>query len=149
VELHVPPLRERRGDVPRLARYLAAKAAHSLGRPAPAISDAAMGRLLGYDWPGNVRELENAIMRAVVLAQESVLGPDDFDLDSTGQTAGADMPAELKDGLVSLDDMERMYVQQVLARTGGHKSRTAEILRVSRGRLDRIIERHHLTVEFD
>jgi DNA-binding NtrC family response regulator len=148
VELHVPPLRERRGDVPRLARYLAAKAAYSLGRPTPAISDAAMGRLLGYDWPGNVRELENAIMRAVVLAQESVLGPDDFDLDSTGQTAGPDMPAELRDGLVSLDDMERMYVQQVLARTGGHKSRTAEILRVSRGRLDRIIERHHLTVEF-
>jgi DNA-binding NtrC family response regulator len=148
VELHVPPLRQRRGDLPRLVHYLATKAAAHLGRPTPVISDAAMGLLLGYDWPGNVRELENAITRAVVLAHGSALGPDDFDIDSSGPVSVPGMPTELQDGLASLDDMERMYVQQVLARTGGHKSRTAEILHVSRGRLDRIIEKHGLTVEF-
>jgi DNA-binding NtrC family response regulator len=148
VELHVPPLRERRGDVPRLARYLVAKAAATLGRPVPGISDAAMGRLLAYDWPGNVRELENAIMRAVVLAQDSVLEPEDFEIDSGGHASMPGMIPELQDGLASLADMERAYVQHVLARTGGHKSRSAEILRVSRGRLDRIIEKHGLTVEF-
>jgi DNA-binding NtrC family response regulator len=148
VELYVPPLRERRGDVPRLARYLVAKAAATLGRPVPGISDAAMGRLLAYDWPGNVRELENAIMRAVVLAQDSVLEPEDFEIDSGGHASMPGMIPELQDGLASLADMERAYVQHVLARTGGHKSRSAEILRVSRGRLDRIIEKHGLTVEF-
>jgi DNA-binding NtrC family response regulator len=148
VELHVPPLRQRRSDVPRLVHYLATKAAATLGRPTPVISDAAMGLLLGYDWPGNVRELENAITRAVVLAHGSVLSPDDFDVESGGPRPLPGMPPELQDGLASLDDMERLYVQQVLARTGGHKSRTAEILHVSRGRLDRIIEKHSLTVEF-
>lgn len=149
VELQVPPLRERRTDIPRLARHLATKAATTLGRPAPTLTDTAMAVLLNHDWPGNVRELENAIMRAVVLAQDSVLGPDDFDIETGhGSLAATSVPAELQEGMASLSEMERSYVQHVLARTGGHKSRTAEILRVSRGRLDRIIEKHGLTVEF-
>jgi DNA-binding NtrC family response regulator len=148
VELYVPPLRDRRGDIPRLARHLAAKAATSLGRPAPVITDAAMAILVSHAWPGNVRELENSIMRAVVLAKDHVLGPDDFEIDDVGPSAMSGAPPELEEGFASLSDMERAYVQHVLARTGGHKSRTAEILRVSRGRLDRIIEKHGLTVEF-
>jgi DNA-binding NtrC family response regulator len=148
VEIQVPPLRERRSDIPRLARHLAAKAAQGVGRATPVITDAAMTRLVSHDWPGNVRELENAIMRAVVLAQDSVLGPDDFDVEVNAAPALSAAPAALQEGLASLSEMERAYVQHVLARTGGHKSRTAEILRVSRGRLDRIIEKHGLTVEF-
>jgi two-component system, NtrC family, response regulator HydG len=149
VEIQVPPLRERRTDIPRLARHLSAKAASTLRRPAPTITDTAMAVLLNHDWPGNVRELENAIMRAVVLAQDAVLGPDDFDIETgQGSLSAANIPPELQEGLASLSEMERSYVQHVLARTGGHKSRTAEILRVSRGRLDRIIEKHGLTVEF-
>jgi DNA-binding NtrC family response regulator len=148
VELYVPPLRERRGDIPRLARYLAAKAAATLGRRPPVITDAAMATLVNQNWPGNVRELENAIMRAVVLAQDGALQPDDFGIESSGPAALSGAPPELQEGLASLADMERVYVQHVLARTGGHKSRTAEILCVSRGRLDRIIEKHGLTVEF-
>jgi DNA-binding NtrC family response regulator len=147
VELQIPPLRDRRGDIPRLARYLAVKAGMSLGRTAPVISDPAMAALLNHDWPGNVRELENAIMRAVVLAQDNVLRAEDFDFDSHGTMSV--LPPELGDGLGTLADMERAYVQHVLAQTGGHKSKTAEILRVSRGRLDRIIEKHGLTAEFD
>jgi DNA-binding NtrC family response regulator len=146
VDLYVPPLRERRGDIPRLARYLAVKAAMSLGRSAPVISDPAMASLLNHAWPGNVRELENAIMRAVVLAQDNVLRADDFHF--SHDTAMSTLPPELGDNLGTLADMERAYVQHVLAQTGGHKSKTAEILRVSRGRLDRIIEKHGLTAEF-
>jgi DNA-binding NtrC family response regulator len=146
VELQIPPLRNRRGDIPRLARYLAVKAGMSLGRTAPVISDAAMATLLNHEWPGNVRELENAIMRAVVLAQDNVLRAEDFDFDNAGAISA--LPLELADGLGTLADVERAYVQHVLAQTGGHKSKTAEILRVSRGRLDRIIEKHGLTAEF-
>jgi DNA-binding NtrC family response regulator len=146
VELQVPPLRHRRGDIPRLARHLAVKAAMNIGRPAPIITDTAMAALLNYDWPGNVRELENAIMRAVVLAQNNVLTEEQFEEESS--VVLQDLPPELEDGLRTLADMERAYVQHVLAQTGGHKSKTAEILKVSRGRLDRIIEKHGLTAEF-
>src|SRR5690606_31957438 len=144
VELYVPPLRDRRGDIPRLARHLAAKAAVSLGRPAPVLTDTALAVLLNHDWPGNVRELENAITRAVVLSQDGVLGDEDFELSPSGPSPLDAAPPELLEGLASLADMERVYVQHVLTRTGGHKSRAAEILRVSRGRLDRIIEKHGL-----
>jgi DNA-binding NtrC family response regulator len=146
VELQLPPLRERRGDIPRLARYLAVKAATSLGRPAPMIADTAMAILLSYDWPGNIRELENAIMRATVLSQGNVLRAEHFE----DHTAGVldELPADMDTGLRPLRDMERAYVQHVLAQTRGHKLKTAEILKVSRGRLDRIIEKHGLTAEF-
>ncbi|HSJ25521.1 MAG TPA: sigma-54 dependent transcriptional regulator [Longimicrobiales bacterium] len=149
VELNVPALRDRRSDIPRLARHLAAKAANAVGKPAPTLTDAAMAVLLGHPWPGNVRQLENAVMRAVVLSQDGVLGPDSFELDEGPAMPELPMVGGLENGLVPLAEMERMYVQYVLARTGGHKSRTAEILRVSRGRLDRIIDRHDLAVELD
>jgi DNA-binding NtrC family response regulator len=146
VELELPPLRERRGDIPRLARYLAVKAALSIGREAPVFEDDAMAILLTYDWPGNIRELENAIMRAVVMSADNSLGAEQF----AGFTSATMVPLSLdsEDGLRTLSDMERAYVQHVLAQTGGHKLKTAEILKVSRGRLDRIIEKHGLTAEF-
>jgi DNA-binding NtrC family response regulator len=146
VELHVPALRNRRGDIPRLARYLAVKAAISIGRPVPVITDSGMAALLNHDWPGNVRELENAITRALVLSQDHMLRAESFDFHTGAAIEAVPMPFE--EGLGSLADMERAYVQHVLAQTGGHKSRTAEILRVSRGRLDRIIEKHGLTADF-
>jgi transcriptional regulator with GAF, ATPase, and Fis domain len=147
VELVVPPLRERRRDIPRLARHLVAKAAWTLGKPAPALADSAMAALMSYDWPGNVRELENAITRAVVLGQERLLKAEDFVLDRSAALE-ARLPPRFEVRLRPLAEMERDYVQHVLAETGGHKSRAARILRVSRGRLDRIIEKHGLTAEF-
>jgi DNA-binding NtrC family response regulator len=146
VELELPPLRDRRGDIPRLARYLAVKSAVSLGRPSPTLSDSAMRVLLSYDWPGNIRELENAVMRAIVMAQDSVLRAEHFEVSTP--IALDSLPPELELGLRPLSDMERAYVQHVLVQTGGHKLKTAEILKVSRGRLDRIIEKHGLTADF-
>ena len=146
VELQLPPLRDRRGDIPRLARYLAVKSAVSLGRPSPTFAESAMRVLLGYDWPGNIRELENAIMRAIVMAQDNVLRAEHFEL--SAPVVLDTLPADLELGLRPLSDMERAYVQHVLVQTGGHKLKTAEILKVSRGRLDRIIEKHGLTADF-
>jgi DNA-binding NtrC family response regulator len=85
-------------------------------------------------------------MRAVVMSKDHVLRADVFE--DLSSPIAVNLPPELVDGLRSLADMERAYVQHVLAQTGGHKSRTAEILRVSRGRLDRIIEKYGLTAEF-
>jgi DNA-binding NtrC family response regulator len=156
VEIVVPPLRERREDIPLLARHLVAKAARLDDRPAPRLPDDVVRRLAIHDWPGNVRELENALMRAVVLAGGDSLTPDHLDfgpgsalvgggngaIGRAGSSGGSAAP-EL-DSVLEL--AERDHVQRVLASTGGHKSRAAEILQISRGRLDRLIEKHGLVV---
>jgi DNA-binding NtrC family response regulator len=148
VEICVPALRDRRSDIPLLARHLVARAAHVAERPAPHIPDDVIRRLTIHDWPGNVRELENALTRAVVLAQGDTITPDHLDLSGplpSGSAAaqGADAGTEL-DSVI--ETTERAHVQRVLLETGGHKSRAAEILQISRGRLDRIIEKHNLVV---
>jgi two-component system response regulator AtoC len=136
VEIRVPPLRDRMSDVPLLAEHLLRKAAETTGsRPlqlAPETSEA----LMSHDWPGNVRELENTLTRAAVLATGDVIRPEHIEV-----AAAVDSGTPR---LVSLEDMEREHVARVLEATGGHKSRTAEILGVSRPRLDRMIERYGL-----
>jgi DNA-binding NtrC family response regulator len=136
VEIRLPPLRERMGDVPLLAEHLLRKAAASTGgRPLHLASDTTEC-LMSHDWPGNVRELENTLTRAAVLATGDVIRPEHIE---TGAT-----PAEGPPRLISLEELEREHVARVLEATGGHKSRTAEILGVSRPRLDRMIERYGL-----
>jgi two-component system, NtrC family, response regulator HydG len=152
VEIVVPPLRERREDIPLLAKHLVARAAELADRPAPRLPDDVVRRLVIHDWPGNVRELENTLMRAVVLAAGDTLTPDhlDFGAGTALAGAGAGDGAGPLDGAAELDRVlemaEKAHVQRVLASTGGHKSRSAEILQISRGRLDRLIEKHGLVV---
>jgi DNA-binding NtrC family response regulator len=151
VEIVVPPLRERREDIPALARHLVAQAARLADRPPPRLPDDVVRRLVIHDWPGNVRELENTLMRAVVLCGGDTLTPDHLDFGPgsvlVGGGAGSDGSGN---GVTDLDAVlemaERDHVQRVLASTGGHKSRSAELLRISRGRLDRLIEKHGLVV---
>jgi DNA-binding NtrC family response regulator len=156
VEIVVPPLRERREDIPLLARHLVAKAARMADRPAPRLPDDVVRRLVIHEWPGNVRELENTLMRAVVLAGGDSLTPDHLDFGpgsvltgGPGHAGNGDQGsagAESHELDMVLEMAERDHVQRVLASTGGHKSRSAELLRISRGRLDRLIEKHGLVV---
>jgi DNA-binding NtrC family response regulator len=151
VEIVVPPLRERREDIPVLARHLVAKAAKLTDRPPLRLPDDVIRRLVIHDWPGNVRELENALMRAVVLAGGDSLTPDHLDFGAGSALIGAGTDgANGAGGSGELDRVlemaEKAHVQRVLATTGGHKSRSAEILQISRGRLDRLIEKHALVV---
>jgi DNA-binding NtrC family response regulator len=153
VEIVVPPLRERREDIPLLARHLVTKAAQLADRPTPRLPDDVIRHLVIHDWPGNVRELENTIMRAVVLAGGDTLTPDLLDFGpGSVLVGGGGNGADDGGGTGSheldmvLEMAERDHVQRVLASTGGHKSRSAELLRISRGRLDRLIEKHGLVV---
>ena len=136
VEIVVPPLRERPADVPVIAEHLVAKVCRALAKPPHVISPEAMDALLAYGWPGNVRELENTVTRAVVVATGDVIRLEHLTLAAPG--AGA-VPLE-----ASLEDVERLHVSRVLASTEWNKSRTAELLGVSRPRLDRIIAKHGL-----
>jgi two-component system response regulator AtoC len=150
IEIRVPPLRERRSDIPLLARHILAKAAEELEREAPGVSTEVMAYLLSQDWPGNVRELENALTRAMVLSR----GPSLSLLDVEGEHwsasprlgSGLDRgsrPASDGDDTLqedSLADVERRHVQRVLALTKGNKSAAARILEVSRPTLNRMIK---------
>jgi DNA-binding NtrC family response regulator len=158
VEIDVPPLRDRRDDIPLLARFLADRIARSLHRPEPVIPDTVMEVLKAYDWPGNVRELENALTRAMVLARGPALRLEHLapgERPSGAWTAtGAgragdrttDQPPDEVPVDASLAAVERAHVARVLRRTGGNKRQAARLLRISRPRLDRLLERHGLVV---
>jgi len=137
VEIHVPPLRERRGDIPLLVDHFVAKIASTLHEPRAAITPAAMKQITEYDWPGNVRELENTLMRAMVLSRGRVIDVGDLSL-------AASRPAKRTRRDDTLREAERVHVERVLARTSGNKRKTARILGISRARLDRIIAKHGL-----
>jgi two-component system response regulator AtoC len=136
VEIVLPPLRERVADIPSLAQHLVHKAATSAGYAEPVISREAIGALLDYPWPGNVRELENCLTRATVLAAGSVIRPDHLALKERPKTGDGPLP--------SLEDLERAHIVRVLAFTEGQKNRAAEILGVSRPRLNRLLQKHGL-----
>ena len=144
VEISVPALRERNGDIPLLTEHLLGKISAKLHRDVRAVSPEVMRELQSYDWPGNVRELENALTRAAVLARGPVIGLEHLTLGAldTGETRGVERIQH--DG--SLEAVEAAHVQEILNQTGGNKRQAARILGVSRPRLDRIIEKHDLIV---
>ena len=142
VEITVPPLRERIGDVVPLAEHLVRKVSESQGRPALMLSRESMDALMTHTWPGNVRELENCLTRAVVLATGDVVRPDHLAL---VPATASPTPARL----TTLEQVERDHLAQVLAAVRGHKARAAKILGVSRPRLDRLMRKYQLETRDD
>jgi len=137
VHLHLPPLRERREDVPALVEHFAAL--HARGGVAPVVTAEAMTRLTAYDWPGNVRQLENVVARALALNVTGVLGPQDFP-----EPIG-DAPKKLSGlagDLPSLAELSRRYAAHVLQHVGGNKSEAARLLDVDRKTLYKLLEAH-------
>ncbi len=118
VSFRVPPLRERRGDIPLLARHFLDRVGG--GRM---LQHDALDLLAGYDWPGNVRELEMVIGRAAVLCPSTSIGADDLPLEIRPRLAPRVLRADL-----NLAEMEREYILAVLERNKGHRGRTAEAL---------------------
>ena len=123
VALKLPPLRERKDDIPLLARHFVEKHRTSRGGVTREISPVALHRLTEYPWPGNVRELESSIQRALLLSPDRVLQPADFQLDA------ACVPPPTEAGTRS--EMERRLIFATLERVGGNRSRAAEALGVS------------------
>ena len=149
IQLHLPPLRERREDIHLLVAHFLRK--HATG-PAPAIApdQKTMQCLTAYSWPGNVRELENVIERAITLNQSGVMTIDDLPgrirLQPSHNTPplSADDLSELFSGLPNLDEIERRYILHVLDATGNNRKRTAEILGINRKTLYRMAARFEI-----
>jgi len=133
VPVHVPPLRERREDIPFLLEHFVRKTARECRRDVRGVSAGALEVLTRYDWPGNVRELENVIYRAVVLARNPVIQLQDVPLDvaipETGARLAEDTGPPLRD---AMGQFERQYILRVLERVGWNVSRAARDLGVHR-----------------
>ena len=153
IQIEVPPLRERREDIPLLVEGLLGRIAERLGQPCPRLTEAALAALRRRDWPGNVRELENLLTQASLQARTGVITPDLLGM--TPESAGVpvaptEAPLHAWDAapeaavLRTLDAVEAEHVQRVLDHTGGHKGRSCEILGISRPALDRKIAKYGL-----
>jgi DNA-binding NtrC family response regulator len=134
--IYVPPLRERKSDIPLLARYFVRKYSRAMAKPVTGISPEAMDVLVRYDWPGNVRELENSIERAMVVGRPPAITPDDLPFRITEKNH---IP---RSG--SLASMERAHIADVLEKNNWNITRSAEILEIDRVTLYNKINRYGL-----
>jgi len=138
VTIDIPPLRERKQDIPLLARYFFNKYSQSMTKPIKDISPEAMEVIVNYEWPGNVRELRNVIERAIVVCETDKITPDDlsFPFRSRARQIVTDD---------SLEAMEQAHIERILNRTGWQISRAAEILKIDRTTLYNKIKKYHLS----
>ncbi len=132
--IDLPPLRERREDIPLLTEHFVDKYAHSMGKLPKQISVEAMELLQSYEWPGNVRELENAIERAMVIGASNRIRPEDLPLRVEQETA---RPRNR-----SLESLERAHIARVLREESGNVSQTARVLGIDRGTLYNKIKKY-------
>lgn len=173
VNITLPPLRERAGDIPLLAEFFVQRLSRRLGKNPLMISPEALALLESSYWPGNVRELKNAIERAAIMAQGPIIRPEHLPKELTLETTGPSVEQEIPKGkgIVSskntfittntstyeplptlrqaLSETERSLIAEVLRRTGGNKSKTARILDISRRALQYKIEAYGLKTDFD
>jgi two-component system nitrogen regulation response regulator NtrX len=144
VPIEVPPLRDRREDIPMLAAHFLAEATTRFGRRPKALSPAALDALASHRWPGNVRELKNMIERVVILSSGDDIGPDDFHFPREGDGHGPKPDAPLRE---ARDDFERRYILAALRRHRGNVSRAAEALDLERSNLYRKLKSYGIEVE--
>jgi DNA-binding NtrC family response regulator len=143
IPLVLPPLRDRRDDVPLLAEFFLRRFAESRGRTPPRLTAEALTALQEYDWPGNVRELENALERAVVLSDGSDITPESLPERITRRTARPLVSDRLPPN-PSLEIIERAYIHWVLQNEAGNRTRTAEVLGIDPSTLYRKLVRYGL-----
>lgn len=149
--IRIPPLRERRADLPLLMEHFLALYSKRYAKTVTGFEESAVAAMLGYEWPGNIRELENVIERGVIMARDGdplrlhhlfsggeVLGPRAFrvvDGDVVASASGADPAAGLVDAGIDLETTERRMIARALEKAGGNKTRAAALLGLTRAQL--------------
>ena len=135
VPILIPPLRERKEDIPLLANHFLRKFTDEYGKQVKAISPLALQRLVGHDWPGNIRELENKIQQCVVVATKDVIGPEDVDL-----------PGELRsfkeEKQQTVAEFERNYVTKMLTLNAGNITQAAKAAAMDRKNFWQLMKKH-------
>jgi two-component system response regulator AtoC len=144
--IHLPPLRERRGDIPLLVGYFIDMFNKKLQKDLEGLSSEAMPILMGYSWPGNIRELENVIERAVLLSKGRWVSPEDLPTHVTSDYAFT--PTLVPEDSLSIrkasNRLERDLIKKALELTGGNRTQAAKILEISRPKLLAKIKEYEL-----
>ncbi|MEP6603606.1 MAG: sigma-54 dependent transcriptional regulator [Spartobacteria bacterium] len=147
-QIEVPPLRERKQDIPPLVVSFVKQFAQQLEKPEPAIAPEAFQKLLDYSWPGNVRELQNTIEYAVVLSRQNLIGvkelPAEVQLPSALQKSERTAPP--RNGVATLDDVERSTILQALAQCHNNKKKAAQLLGIQRPTLYNKMKRYDIAL---
>lgn len=139
IDIELPPLRERREDIPLLVQHFIHKFNAEMNKRTSGVSEPALRVVMNHSWPGNVRELENVIQRAVTLSQQETILPEDLPSSMLEPREENLIEKSLKENL-TLDQLEKEYIRRTLIQTGGNKSRAAEILGLDRKTLYRKIQ---------
>jgi DNA-binding NtrC family response regulator len=141
IHIHLPPLRDRAEDVLPLAEHFLTRSAERAGKPLRSFKETAKKLLLAHAWPGNVRELENVVERAVALAEGDIVTPEDLPPALRERKSQDRLTSALMQGL-TLEELERQYIQRVLEAEGGNKTRAAQRLGLDRKTLYRKLEEY-------
>ena len=139
INIHIPPLRERREDIPLLAHSFVERIAHELGKEVGDLSEGALKILIDYNWPGNVRELENAVERAIVTCRSHVLTEEDFAF--LNHTHGEKKKWSVPEN-ISMEEMEKQLIAATLQRTKGNIKESSEVLGIDRSTLYEKIKKY-------
>ena len=145
VQITLPPLRERRDDIPLLAAYYVERYSRTFNVAPKGITPAALERLVGYDWPGNIRQLQNVIERCFALAPEASIDTSSLPAYFQPEPATPVPALQFGDEIPSLEEMERALILTALKRSGGNKNRTARVLGIDRQRLYRKLDKYQLS----
>ena len=137
IELQLPPLRERREDIPILVDAFLKKCADSRDKQVKGVSEGALAMLVDYAWPGNVRELENVVERAVTLSHGDTIGADDLPIQVQGSRGDRRILDEATERILPLHEVEKEYIVRILEKTGGNKYQAAHVLGIDRKTLYR------------
>ena len=148
VRIHLPPLRDRREDIPLLLRHFLDKAVQVAGTPAKGIDPAAIEKLCSYAWPGNVRELENEIARAGAFASSSIGVADLSPHIQAGQSAIESTRGDMDNLRLRnrVERLERQLVREAMTRSGGNQTKAAALLGLSRFGLQKKLHRYNLSI---
>ncbi|MBT9171046.1 MAG: Nitrogen regulation protein NR(I) [Actinobacteria bacterium] len=164
ISIYLPPLRERKEDIPALVRYFVEKFSRELGKDVRAIDEAALHKLVRYGWPGNVRELENCLKRAVVLSKGDLLTAEDVQIQGTEKKErGRKEEASLEEMLDQVLDLasitedesemipllEKVLIRKALQKTGGNQVRAARLLGISRNTLRSRMKKYRIAKEVE
>jgi DNA-binding NtrC family response regulator len=137
IEIRLPPLRDRRDDIPLLVETFLHKCAKANRKPLQGISESSLALLIDYSWPGNVRELENIIERAVTLARGEKIMPEDLPATVQGSRGDRRVLDDAAERTLPLQEVEWEYIKKILEKTGGNKYQAAQALGIDRKTLYR------------
>ncbi len=149
INIHMPPLREHKEDIPELVEALLSRINRDTQHNVKRVAAGVMERLCAYEWPGNVRELENVLMKATALCTSDMITEDLLPAGLQNTRFPADFDVACNAATHRLKDIERWHIDRVLKATGWHRGHACEILGISRPRLRRLIAAHGLVAPMD